>query len=424
MASLGRVGNKVLRVALCLVEVEGVPAVPIDDVKKLVADHYDKVRYSNYSKDMMAAELVAMKAEGKCVAFLPMKRKSGAAFITGGAKAQGGYEAEVVGTGGAVRALHPEHAICRAINNEEKAEEMRFTAAGSTGIALLQPGDKRMVAIVPNAGNNKRKVAGAFLRHGPNGNPLDSLSQDLADGALLGDTHKDTFKSAFLLSQLLHAQGLVRGDKHCYGKEPVFRELQDAWRALVEAQRARQRGGAAREGMLQTLENLVYLLGISDEAELLARELLAGRSALLGEGHRDTRKAAGLLGWILVQRGKGVEAEQPLRQAAEGYSTLSADADAQWYAAKASLQLALLLSHQGRLDEAEPLARQALAELSKDNPNPSWNKMLAAGCLGRLHCKRAARYRAQGGDNTTTEEENELRFAAIMYRRALGGADT
>ena len=65
-----------------------------------------------------------------------------------------------------------------------------------------------------------------------------------------------------------------------------------------------------------------------------------------------------------------------------------------------------------------------MAGLSKDNPNPSWNKMLAAKCLGRLHCERAARYRAQGGDNTTTEEENELRFAAIMYRQALGGADT
>ena len=36
MASLGKVGNKVLRVALCLVKVEGVPAVPIDDVQKLV----------------------------------------------------------------------------------------------------------------------------------------------------------------------------------------------------------------------------------------------------------------------------------------------------------------------------------------------------------------------------------------------------
>ena len=50
--------------------------------------------------------------------------------------------------------------------------------------------------------------------------------------------------------------------------------------------------------------------------------------------------------------------------------------------------------------------------------------MLAAECLGRLHCKRAARYRAQGGDNMTAEEGNELLFAAIMYRRALGGADT
>eukprot|EP00937_MAST-01D_sp_MAST-1D-sp2_P003881 g3881.t1 len=96
---------------------------------------------------------------------------------------------------------------------------------------------------------------------------------------LLGDTHKDTFNSASLLGHMLQTQG-VR-----YGKEPVFREMQEGWRALVEAQRARQRGGAAREGMLQPLENLVLLHGLhgaSDETELLARELLVGRSALLG----------------------------------------------------------------------------------------------------------------------------------------------
>ena len=126
-----------LRVALCLVKMEGVPAVPIDDVEKLVADHYDKVRYSNYSKEMMTAELVAMKAEGKCVAFLPVSVKAGATFITGQSKAQGGYEAEAVGTGEAVRARLLEHAICRAINDKEKVEEMRFCAAGSTGICLL-----------------------------------------------------------------------------------------------------------------------------------------------------------------------------------------------------------------------------------------------------------------------------------------------
>ena len=114
MASLGKIGNKELRVALCLAEVQGVAAVPIGDVKKLVADHYDKVRYSNYSKEMMAAELGAMKAAGKSVAFLPVKAKPGTIFITGGTKTQGGYEAEVVGTGEAVRALHFEHAICRA----------------------------------------------------------------------------------------------------------------------------------------------------------------------------------------------------------------------------------------------------------------------------------------------------------------------
>eukprot|EP00937_MAST-01D_sp_MAST-1D-sp2_P004429 g4429.t1 len=231
--------------------------------------------------------------------------------------------------------------------------------------------------------------------------------------ALLGDTHKDTFESAFFLGELLCAQG-VR-----YGTEPVFREMQEGWRALVEAQRARQWDDAAREGMLQSLENLVYLLDVSGEAELLARELLVGRSALLGEGHRDTLKAAFWLGWILKTRGKGVEAEQPLRQAVEG-RWAGEDSEQPM----AAYYLAMLLLDQGRLDEAEPLARQALAEMSKDQPGPLNSKAVAAECLGRLHRLRAARYHAQGGDNMTTEEGNELHFAAIMYRQALGGADT
>ena len=167
MASLGKIGNKELRVALCLVEVQGVAAVQISNVAELVREHYDKVKYHGYSEADMEAELEAMKAEGKCVAFLPVSVKAGATFITGGAKAQGGYEAEVVGTGEAARALHFEHAICRAINDKEKVEEMRFCAAGSTGIALLQPGGQRTVAVVPNASNNKRKIPGAVPAPAP-----------------------------------------------------------------------------------------------------------------------------------------------------------------------------------------------------------------------------------------------------------------
>ena len=161
MASIGKVGKKELRVALCLVNVKAVAAVPIDDVGELVREHYGKVKYSGYSEADMEAELLANKVQRKCVAFLPVERKSGATLITGQSKAQGGYEAEVVGTGEAARALHFEHAICRAINNNTKTEEMRFCAAGSTGIALLQPGGQRTVAVVPSASNRKRKVAGA-----------------------------------------------------------------------------------------------------------------------------------------------------------------------------------------------------------------------------------------------------------------------
>ena len=40
MASIGIVGGKQLRIALCVAKVQGVPAVPIVDVEKLVADHY------------------------------------------------------------------------------------------------------------------------------------------------------------------------------------------------------------------------------------------------------------------------------------------------------------------------------------------------------------------------------------------------
>ena len=99
MASLGKVGNKELRVACCLVEMQGVAAVPISDVAQLVREHYDKVKYSGYSEADMTAELEANKKQRKCVAFLPVNIKSGATFITGQSKAQGGYEAKAVGTG-------------------------------------------------------------------------------------------------------------------------------------------------------------------------------------------------------------------------------------------------------------------------------------------------------------------------------------
>ena len=50
MASIGKVGKKELRVALCLVNVKAVAAVPIDDVGELVREHYGKVKYSGYSE--------------------------------------------------------------------------------------------------------------------------------------------------------------------------------------------------------------------------------------------------------------------------------------------------------------------------------------------------------------------------------------
>ena len=78
MASIGIVAGKQLRVALCVAKVQGVPAVPIVDIEELVAGHYDKVRYGSYSEEMMEAELEAMKAQGKCVAFLPMMKAGGA----------------------------------------------------------------------------------------------------------------------------------------------------------------------------------------------------------------------------------------------------------------------------------------------------------------------------------------------------------
>ena len=68
MASIGIVAGKQLRVALCVAKVQGVPAVPAADGEELVADHYNKVRCSNYSKEMVVAKLGAMKVEGKCVA--------------------------------------------------------------------------------------------------------------------------------------------------------------------------------------------------------------------------------------------------------------------------------------------------------------------------------------------------------------------
>ena len=80
MASIGKVGKRELRVALCLVEMQGVAAVPISDVAELVREHYDKIKYHGYSEADMEAELKANKAQNRCVAFLPLHRKSGAAL--------------------------------------------------------------------------------------------------------------------------------------------------------------------------------------------------------------------------------------------------------------------------------------------------------------------------------------------------------
>ena len=81
-----------------------------------------------------------------------------------------------------------------------------------------------------------------------------------------------------------------------------------------------------------------------------------------------------------------------------------------------ALTLAQVLRGQGRLDEAQALARQAWSGLSKGNPNPGWDKSLAAELLGDLHYLQAAR--------PGKCKHSELDAARSMYRAALGGADT
>lgn len=103
-------------------------------------------------------------------------------------------------------------------------------------------------------------------------------------------------------------------------------------------------------------QKLLLLGGREDESETLARAAYADVTTLLGEAHPDSRLTGSTLGQVLVHVGKLSEATEVLSSV---YRSSAAACDEEEQQVTCS-NLAQVLMAQGRLQEAELFAREAL----------------------------------------------------------------
>lgn len=126
------------------------------------------------------------------------------------------------------------------------------------------------------------------------------------------------------------------------GTERVDRELSD--QPIVRAE------------MLQVIGSIHHRLGDLERAEPLLERSLAIREETLGPDHPDSRSSLATLAQLEYERSNLARAESLFVRALESSRAQNADD-----LASLALDFAAVLHEQGRLDEAEPYYREALA---------------------------------------------------------------
>jgi tetratricopeptide (TPR) repeat protein len=120
--------------------------------------------------------------------------------------------------------------------------------------------------------------------------------------------------------------------------------------------------GRSHPHTLETMTNLVGLLGASDVAHSLLTEAVEGLTESVGEGHPSTRVAIRYLGRCYLNRGEPGLAEQHFRRALELDSAVVGEVEG------VLIDMNLLASlHRaaGRLGEAEQLLTEAIGECER-----------------------------------------------------------
>jgi tetratricopeptide (TPR) repeat protein len=120
--------------------------------------------------------------------------------------------------------------------------------------------------------------------------------------------------------------------------------------------------------------------GRLDEAEPLMRQVVATRHRALGPSHADTAHATHLLARLLRSQGRPAEAEPLYREALKNYRPLFGPKSS-GYTLAAMVELASTLEDQGKFDEAERFAREALPALRELHPGLHANGLITLGSI-------------------------------------------
>jgi serine/threonine protein kinase len=163
----------------------------------------------------------------------------------------------------------------------------------------------------------------------------------------LGLRHPEVMQARFQLCELVRTAGRLE-------------EVEKEYRSLIADVLAEKgpclQGATMQIRLAWTLEDL----GRAGEAVAPAREACATRSALAGATAIPTLRARAVLGAALVRAGQPAEAERELRQALRDFEEAESRDNYRWVAMSA---LGEALAAQDRLDEALPLAEEALSRL-------------------------------------------------------------
>jgi tetratricopeptide (TPR) repeat protein len=203
--------------------------------------------------------------------------------------------------------------------------------------------------------NVKQGLGLALLRQGK-GADAEPLFRDVYETRKTKKSNDpDTIDAAFSLAEALQNQGRSEDALPFYGV---------AW----EGRKNLPKRDMTRLKTLNFYASALADAHHPDQAEPLARELLATFKAMMPPGHQSISGAQSLLGGALVDLGKAEEAELLLREclAAREKSLPKGG----WQVALARVRLGACLAALGKFQEAEPLMLQGEKEIAADKTAP------------------------------------------------------
>ncbi len=145
--------------------------------------------------------------------------------------------------------------------------------------------------------------------------------------------------------------------------------------------------GQASFQSLYFQHNLARTLAASgklEEAERLAREVVAGRREILPARHLHIGRSLVVLGNALLQRAKWADADPILSEALDIFRQ---QPNAEDWIAEAQVMRGAAVAGLGRFQEAEPLLAASWPRLAADRRVPTWHKRQAAETIAKVYDK-------------------------------------